>query len=265
MIAEIICVGTELLLGNILNTNAQYLSRKLAEAGAEVHFQTVVGDNPARIMDAVRIAFTRADTIILSGGLGPTKDDMTKEKIAEFFGRKLVMDEEALRNLEGFMNRMNREAVKKNIRKQALVPEGSTVLYNHHGTAPGIILEEDGRSCIMLPGPPKELEPMFEEYCMDWIRRRTQCVLVSMNIKLRSMKEAPVSIVGEAAVEEALGDLVNGVNPTTATYAKENGCLIRVTAEAADHDEAMRMMAPVVERIKEIFGEEYIKELKEDI
>ena len=264
MIAEIICVGTELLLGNIVNTNAQYLSKKLAEAGVDVHFQTVVGDNPHRIMDAVRIAYSRADTVILTGGLGPTKDDLTKEMLAEYFGSTLVMDETALEQLKGFLQTMKKESLQTAIMKQALVPEGSLVMYNHHGTAPGVIMENEGKVCILLPGPPREMPPMFEEYCMPYLHARVHRTLVSMNIKMYSMAEAPRICVGEAPVADALGDLVDSPNPTVATYAKEDGCLIRVTAEAETREEALAMLEPMVKKIRSIVKDEYIKWIEED-
>ncbi len=265
MIAEIICVGTEILLGNILNTNAQYLSKKLAEAGVDVHFQTVVGDNPNRIMDAVRIAYTRADAVILTGGLGPTKDDLTKEMLAAYFGTELVVDAQAMEQLEQFMQVMKGDTLRRSISKQALVPEGSSVLYNHHGTAPGILLEKDGKLCILLPGPPKEMQPMFEEYCLPYLKERTKRVLVSVNIKMLSMQEAPRYIVGEAPVADRLGILVDSPNPTVATYAKEDGCLIRVTAEAENREEADRLLDPMIERIRQLVGEDYIKWIREDV
>ncbi|MBQ6356667.1 MAG: hypothetical protein IJI52_06165 [Solobacterium sp.] len=265
MIAEIISVGTELLLGNILNTNAQYLSKHLADLGIEVHFQTVVGDNPARIMAAVETAYTRADTVIMTGGLGPTKDDITKEMLAEYFHRKLVMDEQALAMLENLLTMAGRQSLKDSLAKQALVPENSLVLYNHHGTAPGIIMEYDGRTCILLPGPPKEMEPMFAEYCMDYLRARSHRVLVSVNIKMLSIEEAPRLAVGEAPVADALDELLDQENPTVATYAKDDGCLIRVTAAAADHDAAMGMIEPVIAEIRHRLGDEYIRYIREEL
>ncbi|MBR2990600.1 MAG: hypothetical protein IKF51_03955 [Solobacterium sp.] len=264
MIAEIICVGTEILLGNIVNTNAQYLSKRLAEAGVDVHFETVVGDNPHRIMDAVKIAYGRADTVILTGGLGPTKDDLTKEMLAEYFGTKLVMDEKALNQLNEFLQVMKKESLQTAIMKQALVPEGSIVMYNHHGTAPGVIMENEGKVCILLPGPPKEMQPMFEEYCMPFLKERSGRTLVSVNIKMLSMQEAPRICVGEAPVADALGDLVDNPNPTVATYAKEDGCLIRVTAEAETREEALAMLEPMIEKIRLILKDEYIRWIREE-
>lgn len=264
MIAEIISVGTEILLGNIVNTNARYISQKLADAGVEVHFQTVVGDNPSRIMSAVEIAYTRASMVIMTGGLGPTKDDITKEMLAAYFKKELVYDETALQMMERMLKRVQKESLLQSLKKQALVPEDSIIMYNHHGTAPGIIMENEGRICILLPGPPKEMEPMFEEYCMDYLKKISEKVLVSVNIKMQDFDHAPVIIVGEAPVADALGDLLDGTNPTVATYAKDDGCLIRVTAQAKDRQEALALLDPVVTKIREILKDEYIQYIAED-
>ena len=264
MIAEIISVGTEILLGNILNTNAQYLSKQLAKAGIEVHYQTVVGDNPGRIMDAVRTAYTRGDMVIMTGGLGPTKDDLTKEMLAEYFHRKLVYDDTALVMMEKRLKLVQKESLLQSLKKQALVPENARVLYNHHGTAPGIIMEQDGRICILLPGPPKEMIPMFEESCLSYLHGLSGHTLVSVNIKMLDFDHAPVMIVGEAPVADALGDLLDSANPTVATYAKEDGCLIRVTAFAADVEEARTLLAPMVEKIRAILKDEYIASISEE-
>lgn len=264
MIAEIISVGTEILLGNIVNTNAQYLAKKLAEAGIEVHFQTVVGDNPGRIMDAVRIAYTRGDMVIMTGGLGPTKDDITKEILAEYFHRKLVYDDKALEMMERMLKRVQEESLLQSLKKQALVPENARILYNHHGSASGIIMEDEGKICILLPGPPKEMCPMFEEYCIDYLRQISGQVLVSVNIKMQDFDHAPVIIVGEAPVADKLSELLDSADPTVATYAKDDGCLVRVTTQAKTHEEAMEKLIPVVNEIRRRLGDEYIRYIKED-
>ncbi|KPC98666.1 putative competence-damage inducible protein [Geobacillus sp. BCO2] len=163
MNAEIIAVGSELLLGQIANTNAQFLSQQLAMLGINVYFHTVVGDNAGRLEQAVKTAQTRANLIIFTGGLGPTKDDLTKETIARLLGRRLVIDEEALRAIEAYFARTNRPMTENN-KKQALVLEGSTVLKNEHGMAPGMALVADGIAYMLLPGPPKEMRPMFQKY-----------------------------------------------------------------------------------------------------
>ena len=264
MIAEIISVGTEILLGNIVNTNAQYLAKKLAKVGIEVHFQTVVGDNPGRIMDAVRIAYTRGDMVIMTGGLGPTKDDITKEMLAEYFHRKLEYDQKAIEMMGVALKRVQKESLLQSLKKQALVPENSMILYNHHGLAPGIIMEDEGKTCILLPGPPKEMEPMFEEYCMPYLKEISHQVIVSVNIKMLDFDHAPVTIVGEAPVADALGELLDGDNPTVATYAKDDGCLIRITAKATDRQKALELIEPVKEQCREILKDEYIQWIKEE-
>ena len=265
MIAEIISVGTEILLGNILNTNAQYLSKKLAACGVEVHYQTVVGDNPARIMDAIKIAFSRSDMVIMTGGLGPTKDDLTKEMLAAYFHKELVYDEKALAQMSRRLKAVEKESLAQSLRKQALVPKDSIILYNHHGTAPGIIMEDDGHKCILLPGPPKEMEPMLEEYCLDYIHFLSSETIVSMNIKMLDFQHAPVEVVGEAYVADTLGDLLDGANPTVATYAKEDGCLIRISAKGASRQEALQLMEPYVAEIRRLLKDEYIASIQEDI
>src|SRR6476660_575339 len=161
MNAEILAVGSELLLGQILNTNAQYLSKQLAELGIDVYVHTVVGDNEKRLTESLELAANRADLVILTGGLGPTKDDLTKETAATFCGRTLVHDEAALRSIESYFEKRNRQMTPNN-RKQALVIEGSTVLKNHTGMAPGMYVESDKCKLVLMPGPPRELQPMFE-------------------------------------------------------------------------------------------------------
>lgn len=265
MICELISVGTEILLGNIVNTNARYLSKRLASLGIEVHFQTVVGDNAQRIISALDIAYTRADMTVLTGGLGPTKDDITKEMLAGYFHKKLVPDEKALENMKGLLSMSDRKTLTESLRKQAYVPSDSIILYNHHGTAPGAIMEDEGKICILLPGPPSEMEPMFEEYCADYLKAFSHQVLVSCNIKMLDFSHAPRMKVGEAPVADALGELLDSLNPTVATYAKDDGCLIRVTAKAETHEKAMELLSPMIEKCRERLGDEYINYIREDI
>lgn len=265
MVAELISVGSELLLGNIVNTNAQYLSKRLADLGIEVHFQTVVGDNADRIKSVLDIAYSRADMVILTGGLGPTKDDITKEMLITYLGKKPVFDEKAFANLEEHMRKIGAKGVTESMRKQAYVPDDSLILYNHHGTAPGCVMENEGKVCILLPGPPKEMKPMFEECCELYLNKISDRVFVSMNIKMLDFDHAPVTKVGESPVADALGDLLDLENPTVATYAKDDGCLIRITAAAASHDEAIAMIEPVVIKCREILGDEYINYIREDL
>ncbi len=249
MTAEILCVGTELLLGDIVNTNAQYLSKELASIGIEVHFQTVVGDNAERILSCVRTALGRADMVVLSGGLGPTKDDMTKERIADFFGKKLVRDRRAYDNMVQKAHEFGVFQITEGMKKQADVPEDSFILYNEAGTAPGCILEKDGKTAILLPGPPREMKPMFETAKREYLIPKAGGVILSVNIKMKKPGEAPAEIVGEAPVAERLDDLLESGEPTVATYAKEDGCLIRVTAKGTDREEALNKIIPVVVKI----------------
>lgn len=265
MIAEIISVGTELLLGDIVNTNAQYLAKHLAALGIEVHFQTTVGDNPERILSAVDIAYTRADIAVMTGGLGPTKDDITKDMLMRYFKKEPVEDPKVLKMLKEILERLGGTALSDSLRRQAIVPADSIILYNHHGTAPGMIMEDEGRICILLPGVPKEMKPMFEEYCIPYLCSKSSQVLVSVVIKLAGFDEAPVSIVGEAPVADALGDLLDLANPTVAPYAKEDGNIIRITARAENRTDALAMIAPVAEQCRKIIGEQYIRSITEDV
>ena len=263
MVAERISVGTEILLGNIVNTNAQYLSKRLAALGIDVHYQTVVGDNSDRIRNTLDVAFSRGDTVIMTGGLGPTKDDMTKEMLISYFHKKPVLDEKALAALEKRLKLLDVEMTDHH-KKQAIVPDDSIVLINHNGTAPGLIMEDEGKTAILLPGPPKEMKPMFEEYVADYLAKRSGRVFVSMNIKMVDFDHAPVRIVGEGPVAERLDPIIDQANPTVATYAKDDGCLIRVTASAPTKEEARALLKPTVEKCCALLGEQYIRSIKED-
>lgn len=170
MMAEIICVGTELLLGQIVNTNAQYLSQRLASLGIDLYFQTTVGDNLNRLKGAIDIALKRSDILIFTGGLGPTSDDITKEAVCEYFGKKLILNQEVLDKIEKYFKHRGVKMPEIN-KKQAYVPEGSIILENRHGTAPGFIIENDGKIAILLPGPPFEMQPMFEEYVVPYLEK----------------------------------------------------------------------------------------------
>ncbi len=267
MVAELISVGTELLLGNIVNTNAQYLAKKLAGLGIDCYYQTVVGDNAKHIENALDAAFSRGDAVILTGGLGPTKDDMTKEMLLSYFGKKPVLDEKVLEMIIERLHFLGFEdaQITDAHRKQALVPDNSLIFYNHNGTAPGCVMEHEGKMAILLPGPPKEMKPMFEEYCEPFLREKSDKVFVSVNIKMLDFDHAPISVVGEGPVAEKLDQLLDSANPTVATYAKDDGCLIRVTAAAKDHDEAMALVEPMVEKCRAILKDEYINYIREDV
>lgn len=250
--AEIIAVGTEILLGDILNTNAQYLALELAELGIDVHYQTVVGDNPKRLEDTLFHAFSRADLIITTGGLGPTEDDLTKETGAKYFQEELVLDERAFKRIQKYFQKTGREMTQNN-KKQAFVPKNSTVLYNDNGTAPGIIIEKNQKIMIMLPGPPKETVPMFENQVKPYLQKRQEYTFVSRILR--------VAGVGESAMETKVKDLIDTqTNPTIAPYAKDAESILRITAKAKTKQEAQSMIAPVAEEIYSRFGHDIYAE-----
>lgn len=264
MIAEIISVGTELLLGNIVNTNAQYLSKQLADLGIDVHFQTTVGDNPGRIRSVLDIAYTRADICILTGGLGPTRDDITREMIIAYFNKKPVLDETSVKKIEKRLEQISDETLKQSLLKCATVPDDSIIMQNRNGLSPGSIMEDGDRRCILLPGVPKEMKPMFEEYVIPYLKKLSRQVIVSVDIKLLGFDQAPVEAVGEAPVAARLGDLLDQENPTVATYIKEDGNLVRISAKAQNEQEALAMIEPVAALCRKAIGEQYIVSVKRE-
>lgn len=246
MTVELICVGTELLLGNIVNTNAAYLAEKCAGLGLACYFQTVVGDNRERLSMVLRTALERSDVIILSGGLGPTEDDLTKEVAAEVCGRQLVMHNQSKKAIKKYFEQRGIRPTDNNW-KQAMLPEGCIVLENHNGTAPGVVMELENAKVVLLPGPPNELCPMFEESVMPYLAGLTAHVICSQTVKICG--------VGESKAETVVKDLIDAqTNPTIATYAKTGEVHIRVTADAADRKEAMKLIKPVVKELKNRFG-----------
>lgn len=251
MTVELLSVGTEILLGNIVNTNAVYLSEKCAGLGLSCYHQCVVGDNEARLEDAVRLAISRSDIVILSGGLGPTKDDLTKEVTAKVFGKELYEDEHVKDMIAGYFTHMQAKQVTENNWKQALVPEGAFVVDNHNGTAPGLILDGtlDGerKIAILLPGPPNELKLMFEESIAPYLRRLQPESLYSRMVKLCG--------IGESQAETMISDLMDAqTNPTIAPYAKTGEVHLRVTAKAESEEQAEELLAPMVEELHRRFG-----------
>lgn len=227
MNAEIIAVGSELLLGQIANTNAQYISRQLSELGVNVYYHTVIGDNAQRLDEAIAIAEKRADCIIFSGGLGPTKDDLTKETIAKHLQKELVFDAKALTQIETFFQ-TRKMAMTENNRKQALILAGSEVLANHNGMAPGMLLQQNKKIYILLPGPPKELEPMFKLEAKPMLAKHLHedSIITSQVLRFYG--------IGEAALEVELQDLLdNQTNPTLAPLASDGEVTIRITAKSA--------------------------------
>lgn len=258
MKAEIISVGTELLLGNIVNTNAKFLSEKLAEIGIDVYYQTTVGDNENRIFETTLNALKRSDILIFSGGLGPTEDDCTKEVVCKAIDKKLYLDEQILKNIESFFN--SGQMPKSNI-KQAYIPEGSKFLINEVGTAPGIYIEENGKIIIMLPGPPQELILMFDKYVMPMLSLHSNLIIKSRNIKTIG--------IGESLLAEKINDIIhNQTNPTIATYASKGQVYIRLTAKSNSSTTAENllnmMQIELDKRIKEYiysYNDETIEEV----
>ncbi len=247
MIVELISVGTEILLGNIVNTNAAYLSEKCAQLGLSLYYQTVVGDNPDRLEETLKLALERSDIVILGGGLGPTKDDLTKEAAARVLGKKLVEDPRSREMIQKFFDTRGIKEITDNNWKQALVPEGAIVVDNDNGTAPGLILEEGEKIVILLPGPPGEMKPMFEKDIFPYLNQKQPEIIVSEMIKICGM--------GESRVETMIADLIEKqTNPTIATYAKIGEVHLRLTAKAADEAAARKLMKPVIRELKVRFG-----------
>lgn len=247
MNCELLSVGTELLLGEILNTNAQYLSVELAKLGISVYYQTTVGDNPKRLTEAVENALNRSDMVILTGGLGPTVDDLTKETVAEYFGLKLVRDKRSEERIVGYFKKIHADTVPSNF-KQADMPEGCIVLDNNNGTAPGGIIEKDGKIAIFLPGPPFEMKAMFEESVYPYLRK--------MCIEQLYSRELQTFGIGESRLEHILMPVIkNQTDPTIAPYAKEAGVMLRLTTKAKSFEEANEKFDPVEKKITELAGD----------
>ena len=250
MVVELISVGTEILLGNIVNTNATYLAEKYALLGCSLYHQTVVGDNEERMEEAIRQAIERADIVILTGGLGPTKDDLTKEVTAKVFGRKLYIDEHSRARIRDYFEKIKSKKVTENNWKQALVPEGAIVIDNLNGTAPGLILEdkERGKAAILIPGPPNEMKPMFEHDIAPYLNKKQPEGIYSHMVK--------VCGIGESRAETMVADLMDAqTNPTLAPYAKTGEVHFRVTARACSEEAAEKLMEPMIEEMKKRFGD----------
>lgn len=253
MITELISVGTEILLGNIVNTNSAYLSEKCALLGLSVYYQDVVGDNEGRMRDVIRTALDRSDVVILTGGLGPTEDDITKEVTADLMGMPLKEDSHSRKLIDKYLKEYEKNnsqrRITKNNYKQAMVPEGAIVLDNHNGTAPGLILEKKGKTAILLPGPPNELKPMFEEYVVPYLQKNQPEIIVSQMVK--------ISGIGESQVAEEIQDLIEKqTNPTIAPYAKTGEVHLRITAKAENEKKCKEMIKPIVHELKKRFGKD---------
>ena len=249
MRAEMISVGTELLLGQIVDTNAPYLSTVLSALGIEVYYRITVGDNAARLAETLQTALSRADLVITIGGLGPTQDDLTKETIAEVLGERMAMDPESEKVIRAFFERRGLQIAQSNL-KQALKPETGIAIPNGVGTAPGVIVEKAGKIVIALPGPPGELMPMVERSVIPYLSGKTlgaSTVLVSRILR--------VCGIGESAAEEKVKDLLGSRNPTIAPYAGAGEVHFRITAKAADRDEALSLISELERKARERLGD----------
>lgn len=248
MNAEIISVGTELLLGNIVNTNARDLSVMLSELGINVYWHSVVGDNTERLTETLKIAKGRADLILTTGGLGPTCDDLTKQTVAKSFGLELYFDERAEREIEEYFRLRRGQPMTENNRQQAYLPVGCTPFYNTCGTAPGCAFFAQNTHVMILPGPPKECLTMMRVSGLDYLRSLSDEQIYSHNIHIFGM--------GESYAESLLRGRMNELkNPTLAPYAKEGEVRLRVTAKAASRGEAEAMMAPVIDEVRALLGD----------
>ena len=245
MVAEILSVGTELLMGQIANTDAQYLSRRLSELGVTLYRHTTVGDNPSRVKQALAEALERADMVITTGGLGPTEDDLTKEMVGEFFGLPMELDEKSLEALRTRMCRIGREMTENN-NKQAYFPRSAIIMPNACGTAPGCIVEHDGKAVAVLPGPPREMKDMFERQLAPYLRRRS-----GEHIESRFLR---VFGVGESKTEVLLLDLFHGENPTLALYCGAGEVTARISARVPLGTDAAPMIDPMEAEIRRRLG-----------
>ena len=257
MVVEIICVGTEILLGNIVNTNAQYLAEECAGLGLSMYHQTVVGDNAKRLQEALSTALRRSDIVILSGGLGPTEDDLTKETCGLELGISLVEDDHTKKRMEDYFLNSIYKKIPKNNWKQALVLKGSVILDNDNGTAPGMAVKKDGKTIILLPGPPNELIPMFENQVRPLLAKLQPEVIVSQMVKICG--------IGESQVETQILDLIEKqTNPTIAPYAKTGEVHLRITAKAEHEEAAENLIRPVTEELKKRFGDAIYSTIKDE-
>lgn len=246
MNCELINVGTEILIGDILNTNAQYISKELALIGFNMYYHNTVGDNPQRLENTLETSINRSDIIIMTGGLGPTQDDLTKETVAKALGVEMVFHQESYDTLMNYFRGLHKPT--ENNFKQAYIPEGSSIIPNNNGTAPGILLEKNNKIIILLPGPPRELIPMFQETVLPFLISKSTTKFFSNYYK--------VTNIGESALEDMLLDLIDGqTNPTIATYAKQGEVLLRVTANSKEKVEADNFLEKYDKIIKERLGD----------
>ena len=247
MKAEIISVGTEILLGDILNTNTYYLSNELAAIGVEVYYQTTVGDNEERLLKTLSESLKRSDLVICTGGLGPTEDDITKEVCAKYLGYDLEINEDSWNKIKRYFDKMGKKPTENN-KKQGYFPRNSKILPNDYGTAPGCIMEKNNKAIVILPGPPREMKPMFDNYVKPFLLERTSNIIESRVLRIIDM--------GESNIEYQLTDLIqNQSNPTIATYAKDYECTVRITAKAKSKEDCLELIQPIEDEIKSRFNE----------
>lgn len=247
MKAELISIGTELLLGDIVNTNAQFLAKELANLGIDVYHQCVIGDNEERVLLAFKEAFNRCDIIITTGGLGPTQDDLTKESGAKYFNKKMILHEPSLEWIKKYLAIDDEEVMEAN-RNQAYFPEGSIILPNEKGTAPGAIISENNKTLIILPGPPKEMKAMFTNHVVKYLSSLTGEVIKSKTLRIFG--------IGESLMAKKVNDIIEGsTNPTVAPYAKEYEVTLRVTAKEENEDKCEKLINSKCEEIKDVLGE----------
>lgn len=243
MRVEIVSVGTELLLGDIVNTNTAYLSKELAALGLAVFRQTTVGDNRERLLKTLESAFSENDTVIITGGLGPTDDDITKECVAEYFGREFYFHEYSWVKILERLTRTGRNIITENNKKQAMIPEGAIVLENFCGTAPGIIIEENNKRIILMPGPPREMRDMFEKSVKPYLEKYSKKKFISKYVRFYG--------IGESLLETKIKDIMDRqTNPTLALYAKSGEVLLRITASAEDEIECEELINRQLEEIE---------------
>ena len=255
MRAEIISVGTEILLGDIVNTNTQFLAKELASIGIEVYRQEVVGDNQDRLLGILEEALNRSDMVITTGGLGPTNDDLTKETACKFFNMDLELHQESLKALEEYFFKMGRKITESNY-KQVYFPKEAIVLPNPNGTAPGAILEKNNKYIVILPGPPREMKPMYLNHVKPYLIKKGDGIIESKVVRVLG--------IGESMAAEKLKKFIeNGVNPTVAPYAKEEDVIFRITAKAESQKEALKLIEPVKNQIEEILGQDVYGEGEE--
>ena len=247
MRAEIVSVGTELLLGQITDTNATFLAQSLADLGIDLFFVSQVGDNRGRLVDTLRRGWERSDLVITTGGVGPTEDDLTREAIAELVGETPQVDEATVETIRAFFRNRNADMPERN-RKQAWLIPSAQALPNPVGTAPGWFVQREGKIIVAMPGVPREMKRMWESEAIPRLGAYLpETVLLTRNIRTIG--------IGESSVEEVLGDLVHGTNPTVATYAKDDGVHVRITAKARTADEAAALLKPVVAEAEGILGD----------